>query len=489
MYWESVSAFFKDFPLTKQHIDSYNEFMNRKIQGVVDEVGIIETHKENCYIKLGKIRMEKPVVTEADGSRRQVLPMEAILRNRTYAAPVFLEMTLIDQGVETDKDEVCIGEIPVMLKSDLCYLRDMNEDDLMKAGQDPDDPGGYFIINGSERVLVSVEDLAPNRVIVSKEPKGGRNIIVGRVFSTKGGFRAKIGVERNHDGTVFINFPASPKNLNLFIALKALGLDSKSELLSAFSETPQVQNEVLLNLESIDVRSREDAVDYLGKRVAACQPEEYRKTRAEQVLDQYLLPHIGTTREERMKKAYFLVRMVERIIEVAHDLRKEDDKDHYANKRIKISGNLVEDLFRYAFGYFQKDLKYQVERAYARGRKLQLRTLVRQDALSDRIKFSMATGNWVGGRTGISQLLDRFSFIATMSHLRRLISPLSKTHPHFEARDLHPTHFGKVCPNETPEGQSCGLVKNFATGCLVSAREIDGLEKSLASLGVGVIKK
>jgi DNA-directed RNA polymerase subunit B" len=181
--------------------------------------------------------------------------------------------------------------------------------------------------------------------------------------------------------------------------------------------------------------------------------------------------------------------MAERCIEVSCEKRKEDDKDHYANKRIKIAGNLMDDLFRYAMGYFIKDIKYQIERAYTRGRKLQIRTLVRPDALSDRIRFAMATGTWVGGRQGISQLLDRITFLAMMSHLRRVISPLSKTQSHFEARDLHPTHWGKICPNETPEGQSCGLVKNLAVGAMISTREIEGLEKNLGMLGVSLIKK
>jgi DNA-directed RNA polymerase beta subunit len=120
---------------------------------------------------------------------------------------------------------------------------------------------------------------------------------------------------------------------------------------------------------------------------------------------------------------------------------------------------------------------------------MQLRTLTRPDAMSDRVRFAMSTGTWVGGRQGISQLLDRVTFMSSMSHLRRVISPLSKTQQHFEARDLHPTHLGKICPNETPEGQSCGLVKNMAVSCVVSAKEIEGLEKNLEELGVTMIKK
>jgi DNA-directed RNA polymerase subunit B" len=326
-------------------------------------------------------------------------------------------------------------------------------------------------------------------MIVSKETKGGKKEVIGRIFSVKGGFRAKIELERKDDGSTYISFPASPKNLNIFIVLKALGFDTKAKMIKAFAEKPEVLNDILINLEGLEIKDEDDALDYLGKRVAAGQPEEYRKNRAGYILDNYLLPHVGLKPEDRKKKAYFLVRMIERCIEVATGKREEDDRDHYANKRVKISGKLMEELFRYAMSYFVKDIKYQIERAFTRGRKMQIRTLVRPDAMSDRIKFAMATGTWINGRTGISQLLDRIAHISTLSHLRRVISPLQKTQPHFEARDLHPTHIGKICPNETPEGQSVGLVKNMALSCFISTREIEGLEKDLEELGVTLIKK
>ena len=101
----------------------------------------------------------------------------------------------------------------------------------------------------------------------------------------------------------------------------------------------------------------------------------------------------------------------------------------------------------------------------------------------------MATGSWPGGRQGVSQLLDRMSHIATVSHLRRVISPLSKTQPHFEARDVHSTHWGKLCPNETPEGQRCGLIKNLALSCIISSHETENIEGELVKFGVNLIKE
>jgi len=146
----------------------------------------------------------------------------------------------------------------------------------------------------------------------------------------------------------------------------------------------------------------------------------------------------------------------------------------------------MEDLFRVSFNRLARDIKYQLERANMRNRELNVATIVRADVLTDRLQHPLATGNWVGGRTGVSQLLDRNDYISTLSHLRRVISPLSRAQPHFEARDLHATQWGRLCPSETPEGPNCGLVKNFAEMVELSTgiEEIDSMKKILHDLNV-----
>ncbi len=487
MAWEVVESLFKEIHTVRQQIDSFDDFVENRIKRIIEENNVVETNRENTYVIFGDLRIEKPVVTEADGSRRAILPMEARIRNRTYASPLFLQMTLIEDGMEKETEEIYIGDLPVMVKSTLCHLRGMSKEELIKAGEDPYEPGGYFIINGTERPLVMIEDLAPNRLIITKEVRGNKEIVNAGIVSTRSGFRAKTNIIRNRDGTIYIEFPMSPRNLNIITVIKALGLDKDSEILSMFEKDHLL--DIYINLESAQIKNQEEAIKYLGKRIAPSQPETYRQMRAIQILDYYLLPHIGTKEDARIKKAYFLCETMKKVIDVAHGKRLEDDKDHYANKRVKLPGTLMEELFRYAFSYFMKDMRYQIERTYARGRKLQLKSLVRPDALTDRIMFSMSTGNWVGGRTGVSQVLDRFAYIATLTHMRRVRSPLSASHPHFEARDLHPTHFGKLCPSETPEGPNCGLVKHLAIGAVVSSRTKEDISKQLQELGVELITK
>ena len=275
-------------------------------------------------------------------------------------------------------------------------------------------------------------------------------------------------MERNADGLFTAEFPSTPAGISLFQLLRVLGVETNSEIAKLFSQNRNIQNDVILNVENEESKTRDEAVDLLSKKLSPGQPTEFRLTRMENLVDNYLLPHVGVEKSARILKAKFLCKMAERAVQVARKELSPDDKDHYANKRVKLAGDLMEELFRYAFQFLIKDLVYQASRADARGRRLQVHTLVRQDAMADRIRYAMATGNWIAGQTGVSQLLDRTSYLSTLSHLRRVISPLSKKHPHFKARDLHGTHIGKLCPNETPEGPSCSLVKNLSVMAEVS---------------------
>lgn len=460
-----LDLYYRDNSLVKQQLDSFNKFIDFGLQSVVDRYKIIKTNIEDFELKLGKIRIEQPRFYEVRGGYRQILPLEARLRNLTYMSPLFLEIIPIFKGVERPSgSDIFIGEIPIMIKSKLCYLSKMSEEELIQNGEDPDDPGGYFIINGSERVLISLEDLIPNRIITTKE-KGN---VIAKIFSVREGFRARCALTRNEEGYFYIEFPSTPPNLPFTTLLRILGYESNEEILNAFKDVKLAQNDILLNLENDESKNKEEALEVLGKILAPGQAREYRVNRVESVIDQYLLPHLGIDKSDRKKKGEYLIMMAKRASLVYFGKIPSDDKDHYANKRIKLAGDLMEELFNYAFQFLTKDIVYQASRANARGRRLQVHTLVRQDVLSDRIRYAMATGNWIAGQTGVSQLLDRTSFLSTLSHLRRVISPLSKKHPHFKARDLHGTLWGKICPNETPEGPSCSLVKNLAVMAEVS---------------------
>ena len=457
----SESYFTRD-KIVKHHIDSYNKFLDFGLQKIIDEQAIIDTDLEDIYVKLGKIRVEKPVVKEADGAIENLYPNEARLRNLSYSAPLYLEMSVVNGDYESEPVEARIGDMPVMIKSRICNLVDLADEEMIKYGEDPLDPGGYYIINGTERVVMTLEDLAPNKIFTELGVRYGDHIEVAKVFSQRRGYRALVVVERGRKSILEVSFPSISGRINFITLMRALAIETDEDIVNVVSNDPEIMKFMFENLEEAEVFTNEEAIEKIGTRVASGQAREYQVKRANYVIDRYLLPHLGNEPGDRIAKAHFLGRMAESCFELALGRRIGDDKDHYSNKRLKLTGDLMEDLFRVAFNRLTRDVKYQLERANMRNRELNIVTLVRADVLTDRLQHPLATGNWVGGRTGVSQLLDRTDYISTLSHLRRVISPLSRAQPHFEARDLHPTQWGRLCPSETPEGPNCGLVKNFA---------------------------
>ncbi|MEM2025425.1 MAG: DNA-directed RNA polymerase subunit B, partial [Desulfurococcaceae archaeon] len=196
--------------------------------------------------------------------------------------------------------------------------------------------------------------------------------------------------------------------------------------------------------------------------------------------------HIGidSTKETGILKAVFIGQMIARIIELMLGRRSPDDKDHYRNKRLKLAGDLLATLVRIALVSFTRELHEELEKQLSKSRKVEIKAAFKHSIITDRIVHAMATGNWPGGRTGVSQLLDRTNMLSTLSHLRRVVSPLTRSQPHFEARELHGTQWGRICPFETPEGANIGLVKNLALLTNVSVGIDDGeVEELLYDMG------
>ncbi len=461
--WVLAKKFIEEFGLARQHLDSYNRFVESMIQEIIDEQGVVETEIPDFKFKLGKVTIKHPVSREIDGSETEITPFEARVRNISYSAPMYLEITLVENGVESLKENVYIGDLPVMIKSKIDPISKLSPEELIEINEDPEDPGGYFIVNGSERVIVAQEDMVTNRVLVD-EGKSGTNVLqTAKVVSSTGAYRIPVIMDRHKDGTLHVSFGGVPGKIPFVILMRALGLEKDQEIVYAVSFDPEIQSLLIPSLEAArSIATVEDALDFIGTKVAIGQVRENRIERAKMVIDRYLLPHLGTKEKDRRKKALFLAQMANNVLELALGRREPDDRDHYANKRLKLAGELLAAIFRAAFKQFVRDMKYQAEKTLSRSRRFRLSSIVRPDVITERIRHALATGNWVGGRTGVSQLLDRTNWMSMISHLRRVVSPLSRSQPLFKARDLHGTQWGRMCPFETPEGPNCGLVKNLA---------------------------
>ena len=513
---EIVESYFEQRSLVNHQLASYNDCipssdgmmsrMDRIVRNI--RIGTDEPVEDNdggiikldvldkeIVIRMKNIHLGRPTIKEANGAEHPATPMECRLRKLTYFSPVYLDFKIIDEDKPAPEIEerVHIGNLPIMVRSAQCNLHanhishlcgdadrklspytstedaDRLKELLRRAGEDPLDPGGYFIINGTERVLISMEDLAPNRVTVEKNKKYAHETEVAKIFSQKDGVRKPLNIEKRRDGMLMVKIPsAGTTPIPVVLLMRALGMENDKEIFAAIAGPVEAMKYTVANIndvkdnEEYGVESTEEALQWLEKKFAAGQQKEYREARIQNLLDKELLPHLGSSEDNREKKAIFLGRIVRQVLEMAITNRDPNDKDHYANKRVRLAGDLIEDLYRVSMQQLARDLKYQLERHHNRKRELRINACLRPDVLTQKIMHALATGNWVGGRSGVSQLLDRTTYLAALSHMRRVTSPLVRSQPHFEARDLPPTHWGRLCPNETPEGQNCGLVKNAA---------------------------
>ncbi len=457
-----LKKYFEENSVVKANIESFNNFIEEEMQKIVEdnrevEPTIIPEDVDEYKITLENIWVDKPEITEADGSKRKIYPNEARLRDLTYSAPIYLEVSSHVNGVKRETFKTQVGKMPIMLKSKYCHLNDMDREELIEHNEDPDDPGGYFIINGTEKIVVSIEDLAANRVMV-EEQSTGQSDYVGKIFSARGSYKIPHNLVKKNDGIFYLNFTRM-QNVPIIAVMKALGLTKDKEIMD-FVDLPN-NSEVLVNLyEFSDLNDQEDALDYLAQEQGITQSKEARLDRMKELLDKYLLPHVGGEREDRIMKAYNLCKMLKKFIQVSNGNLKTDDKDHYMNKRVKLDGDLMADLFRVNLKVLVGDLLYNFQRLVKRGKKPSIKVIIREKLLTQRLYSSMATGNWVGGRKGVAQRMERLNFLQVQSHLQRIVSPLSSRQENFEARALHPTHLGRLCPSETPEGTNIGLRKN-----------------------------
>ncbi len=488
--WPIIQDILRREGIARQHLNSFDEFLERGMQSIIDEVSQIEIENaEYPYrIQLGKIKRKKPRMMELDGSITSITPAEARLRNVTYAAPIHVEAHVIEDNKVLETKDIHVGDIPVMIKSSMCVLNGYSDDKLIEYGEDTRDPGGYFVINGSERVIVGLEDLSYNKIIVDKDKISNNLVYKAKVYSSIIGYRSKLELLMKKDDLIVARIPGSPVDIPVITLMRALGVESDKDIASTVSLVDSISNELEASFEkSGDVLTSKDAIVYISKRIAPGMLEEFQIKRAETLLDWSLLPHLGKHPENRKEKARFLGEAACKLLELKLGWIEPDDKDHYGNKVVKFAGQMLADLFRTAFRSLVRDMKYQLERSGQKRGINAVAAAVRPGIISDKLNNAIATGNWGRGRMGVTQLLDRTNYLSTISHLRRIQSPLSRTQPNFEARDLHATHFGRICPSETPEGSNCGLVKNLALSALISVHvSPEEVVERIFSMGVTV---
>lgn len=527
-----------------QQLDSFDEFISSTMQELVEEQGQVTLDQtlppsededdpvvlRRYELKFGTVMLSRPSVTEGDGATTIMLPQEARLRNLTYASPLYLGITKrIMEGRErliADRDEddaapdadedrkargtylqweqkelppdqakeetVFIGKMPIMLKSKYCILKDLSEQALYNWNECPYDSGGYFIINGSEKVLIAQERSAGNTVQVFKKAppsptpyvaeirsaveKGSRLLsqlslkLFAKGDSAKGGFGP----------TIRSTLPYVKTDIPIVVVFRALGVVSDEDILNHIcydrNDTPMLEMLKPCIEEGFVIQDREVALDFIAKRGSSqsSMNHERRVRYAREIMQKELLPHISQSEGSETRKAFFLGYMVHRLLQCALGRRDVDDRDHFGKKRLDLAGPLLANLFRVLFTRVTRDLQRYVQRCVETNREIYLNIGIKASTLTGGLKYALATGNWgeqkkaASSKAGVSQVLSRYTYASTLSHLRRTNTPIGRDGKIAKPRQLHNTHWGLVCPAETPEGQACGLVKNLALMCYIT---------------------
>jgi DNA-directed RNA polymerase subunit B len=473
-----IKKYLQQHSLVESSIRSFNDFVSRRMQQIVYELNDT-IPQEEVKIKFGKIRIGKPNIIESDGSISLVTPTEARLRRITYSAPIYVEIT-VNFGDNADSAEVEIGRIPVIVKSDVCNTHNMSRDELRNLLMDPLDPGGYFIVNGNERVIVMAEDLAPNQPFIEE----GRRGLTLRMFSQRGSYRIPTTISETADGILEVTF-SRLKNIPAIVMIKALGILTEAEIAKHIGRQ---DDSVIVNLyEYAKIQHPKDAFMLIAELSGIQGTEKEILDRVKQRVDSYFIPHIGLTKESRMDKAINLCKLIKQFLQAKQDKTLRTDKDHYANKRVKLSGDLLADLFRVNISILVKDIQYTLQKVAKRKKFYSVKTVAKSTLFTHRVESAIATGAWIGERSGVTQNMSKNNYLDMLSSLQRVSSMLPDEQENFLARTLHPTHYGRFCPTETPEGTEIGLRKNLAILSRISnAIEFDekSFIKQIQSLGL-----
>jgi DNA-directed RNA polymerase beta subunit len=525
-YWDILDSYFQKGgsadsvnPLVKHQIDSYNKFIDNMMGHIISGFNPIkisntlknengeQSHK--IYINVLQPSMTKPMYHLQDGSQTVMTPYIARMNKLTYSSSLYVNVNIYIEMINKDGiiekfnktiNGVYIGKIPVMVRSKACILQQMPALGEEHNNECRYDYGGYFIINGSEKVLISQDRINENKTLVF-QPTNANEGLYAEIRSmcdanylppktTSLNMSGKL----NHMGRIIrMNTSFIKREVPVFVMFRALGIISDKEIIQHIvydldnKDNQRIITELMACCEdACEVHTQEQAEMLLIKEMTGANksPNSQDLLRANIVND--FLPHVG---KSYRRKALYLGYMIRKMIRIYLGYDGYDNRDSYMNKRIDTPGILMSNLFRQCYGKMTKEIKALIERELNlwRANKASIstcdiisdnniRSYFKQSLLESWLKYSLSTGNWgiksIGSfqniRQGVSQVLNRMSYASTLSHLRRINTAMEKNGKLVQPRKLDNSQMGMICPAETPEGASVGLVKNMALSTIIS---------------------
>jgi DNA-directed RNA polymerase II subunit RPB2 len=535
--WTLIGSYFQGKhldQLVRHQIESYNDMVNVQLKRTVDMFNPVKITSDQDYdrvthkyrleteVTFANLYLSRPQIHENTGATKILFPQEARLRNFTYASMMTVDMTVkyIVRGTGADSEQITthhkvfnqiqIGKLPIMLKSCICVLTQYKHLDHNVTGECPYDAGGYFIINGSEKTVLGQERAAENKVLCYNVSKNNnkwlyvaeiKSIPDSKCISPKQ-INMMVMTKQNGFGhPLVIQIPRMKQPLPLFVVFRALGVLSDREICEYIvlniggggegdndaGGSAGLTDRLLKALQAsiIDangIMTQDDAVRYFISQVIFTPINMDRETGAikkrefaHEVLHNDLFPHCNTAKQ----RLYFLGYMANKLLRAFFEINKQDDRDSYLNKRVDLTGALLNNLFRNYFNKLVKDMSKQVVREINTGswrstddylniiNDTNMYKIIKSTTIENGLKRALSTGDFgiksmTSNKVGVAQVLNRLTYSSSLSHLRRINTPIDKSGKLIPPRKLHNTSWGFLCPAETPEGGSIGVVKNIS---------------------------
>lgn len=487
--WNLLPAFLKVKGLVKQHIDSYNHFVDVELKKIMQANKTVRSDVDPKFkLEYTDIRVGTPNRQEEDGienHRSNVTPNECRLRDMTYAAPIIVDIVYTRGNVRIKRVNVKIGRMPIMLKSNKCRLVGRSDREMAAVEECPLDPGGYFIVRGQEKVILVQEQLNKNRVIV----ESAKGIMQASVTSSTHERRTKTYVIQKK-GLMYLRHNTLSEEVPIVFILKALGVRSDKEiLLMVAGEDSAYQDNFAVNFEACGregIHTQEKALEYIGHRVRLSKKPMGSRMRnyhmeAMECLSSVILPHVVVKDNNFRPKALYVAFMARRVLMAMQNPSLVDDRDYVGNKRLELAGQMLSLLFEDHFKRFNHDFKMSIDKVLKKQNRAQefdafTHFSVHKNHITLGMERALATGNWSlkrfkMDRAGVTHVLSRLSFIAALGMMTRISSQFEKTRKVAGPRALQPSQFGMLCTSDTPEGEACGLVKNLALMTHITTEE------------------
>jgi len=528
--WTLINSYFSKEhlqQLVRHQIESYNDFIERQIPNTISMFNPVPIYSEHDYdkksdkyglelsITFDNFGIYRPQIHENNGATKLMFPQEARLRNFTYASNMTVNMNIkytirtgdMLENIQTIYKvlpNIHIGRLPIMLRSNVCVLTHYKHVPSEVSGECKMDPGGYFIINGSEKTCLGQERAAENTIYCFNIAKNNTKWRYSAEIKSVPDFKSispkqiTMTTSQKNNGYgygIYIQIPRLRQPFPLCILFRALGVLSDKEICEKIvldidsPDNALFLDQLKASIVDASAYTTEDAaqkyittqVIYTPLNMDKEAGQQKKHAFALEVLNNDLFPHCYT----KTQKIYFLGYMALRLIKCSNQLIPCDDRDSYLNKRIDLTGALLNNLFRNYFNKLVKDMQKQVVREINNGswkssedygniiNLTNIYKIVKSTTIENGFKRALATGDFGikqvnSNKVGVAQVLNRLTYISSLSHLRRVNTPIDKSGKLIPPRKLHPSTWGFLCPAETPEGASVGVVKNIAYSATIT---------------------